>query len=284
MKTRYMKPFAIFACLLAFMLMPAAGLSQPVANANDTLPDSTRQMRMYPMDCSYRLGSAFFERHNISIGAGFQIGGTAPLPMPRSIRKIDNYNPLLCLFLELQMRRYLDNDGRWSASLGVRFEQKGMKTDATVKGYHMEMTADDGGFMEGDWTGHVKTHVRNSYLTFPLLVYYRISPRWSVNAGPYVSLLLDGDFDGEAYDGYLRHHDPTGEKAYVTHATYDFSDDLRQWSWGLQAGASYVLSYKLQATAQLTWGFNNIFPKDYSSVTFPLYPIYARIGVNYNLW
>ena len=51
--------------------------------------------------------------------------------------------------------------------LGVRLETKGMRTRARVKNYHMEMTADDGGYMVGAWTGHVSTKVRNANLTFP---------------------------------------------------------------------------------------------------------------------
>ncbi len=257
-------------------LFPVETNAQPIGFDNDSLV-------VQPMRCLQRPRNVL-DGWLLTAGAGFQIGGTAPLPMPRSIRKIEGFNPLLCLSLEVQARKFFDDDARWSASIGLRFEQKGMKTDASVKGYHMEMTADDGGYMEGDWTGRVKTHVRNSYLTMPLLVHYRLSTRWSVHAGPYVSLLLDGNFDGEAYDGYLRHHDPTGEKAYVTHATYDFEKDLRRWAWGVQAGASCILLPRLEATAQLTWGMNGIFPKNYSSVTFPLYPIYARIGLNYMFW
>ena len=252
---------------------PMAATAQPRGYDNDSVMPE-------PMHCCIHTPS-FWNAILFTAGAGFQIGGTAPLPMPRSIRKIESFNPLLCLSLDLQARKFIDNAARWSVSLGLRFEQKGMKTDASVKGYHMEMTADDGGYMEGDWTGRVKTHVRNSYLTMPILVHYRISDRWSVHTGPYVSLLLDGDFDGEAYDGYLRHNDPTGEKAYVTHATYNFGNNLRRWNWGVQVGTScFVLPY-LEATAQLSWGVNNVFKKDFNSISFPLYPIYARIGLNF---
>lgn len=30
--------------------------------------------------------------------------------------------------------------------------------------------------------------------------------------GPYVSYLIDKDFSGSVYDGYLRENEPTGEK------------------------------------------------------------------------
>ena len=46
---------------------------------------------------------------------------------------------------------------KWGISTGIRLETKGMKTDATVKNYHMKMIANDGGEMEGQWTGGVTT-------------------------------------------------------------------------------------------------------------------------------
>ena len=41
-------------------------------------------------------------------------------------------------------------------------------------------------------------------------------------------------------------------------------------------------AYKLlSAFVNLQWGLNGIFPKDFDSVTFSLYPVYATIGFNY---
>ena len=53
-----------------------------------------------------------------------------------------------------------------------------MKTDATVKNYHMKMIASDGGEMEGQWTGGVTTTVKQSLLTIPVLLFIK-----SVNDG-----------------------------------------------------------------------------------------------------
>ena len=101
------------------------------------------------------------------------------------------------------------------------------------------MTADDGGYMEGAWTGHVMTKYKATYLTIPITLTYDVSPRWILNTGPYFSLLLEGNFNGEAYNGYIRHHNPTGEKAYVSHATYDFGRKLRKFAWGWQIGGTF---------------------------------------------
>lgn len=216
-----------------------------------------------------------------SVGAGLELGGAAPMPMPREIRKIKSYNPMLNPYLEGIATRRIE--GPLGIRTGLRLEQKGMITKAGVKNYHMEMTADDGGYMEGAWTGSVETKVRNIYLTLPIMVSYTFNDdRWEAHAGPYFSLLIDGNFSGAAYDGYIRHHDPTGEKAFVDHATYDFDSDLRTFVWGMQFGGSYRWSNRWSANADLNWGVNGIFPSDCQSVTFSLYPIYAKFGLSYH--
>lgn len=217
---------------------------------------------------------------HVELRAGVLIGGTSPLPLPREIRGIESYNPTFCTSFEGAVEKDFERSP-WGVKLGVRLETKGMRTRARVKNYHMEMTADDGGYMVGAWTGHVSTKVRNANLTFPILATYDIGTRWTLSAGPYVSWMFDGEFSGSAYDGYLRHVDPTGEKVEVTRASYDFSDDLRHFQWGAQVGAQWRAYKHLAVYADLEWGFNNIFPSDFTSVTFALYPIYANVGFTY---
>ena len=164
----------------------------------------------------------------------------------------------------------------------IRLETKGMTTRAKTKNYHMEAWNTDGsGKVMGAWTGKVKTSVRNTYLTLPVVAVYNIDKRWSVSAGAYASYLLDGEFTGAAYDGYIRDQDPTGEKAEVTRAEYNFSSDIRKFNWGLQAGGEYKVYKHLALFANLQWSMNGIFPSDFGSVTFALYPIYGTLGFTY---
>lgn len=100
-------------------------------------------------------------------------------------------------------------------------------------------------------------------------------------AGPYFSYMFNGSFTGEAYDGYIRDQNPTGEKAEVSRATYDFSSSLRHFSWGVQAGGEFQAYKHLTVFANLQWGLNGIFPDNFESVTFALYPIYATVGFAY---
>ncbi len=213
------------------------------------------------------------------VKAGFSIGGVSPIPLPAEIRAIESYNPTMLIAIEGNATKWFSK--KWGAEVGIRFENKGMRTDARVKNYNMEMTADDGGFMKGAWTGYVKTKVRNSYLTFPILATYKVSPRWIIKGGVFLSYMAEGEFSGSAYDGYIRNEDPTGEKINVTEATYDFSSDLRNFAWGAQLSASWRAFKHLNVFADLTWGANDIFKKDFDVIQFNMYPIYLNMGFGY---
>ena len=215
----------------------------------------------------------------IKIGAGYLLGGTAPLPIPVEIRAIEGFNPGLNLSLEGSVQKRFNNTG-WGLQFGVRFDTKGMTTDAKTKNYHMVMKTDDAE-VTGVFTGNVKTHVNNTYVSVPVLATYSINERWSVAGGLYASYLLKGVFDGEAYNGYLRDQDPTGVRTDVETATYDFSSDLRKFHWGVQAGAEYKIYTHLAIFANVQWGMNSIFPNDYTCIPFALTPIYGTIGFNY---
>ena len=218
----------------------------------------------------------------VRLGAGFNLGGTSPLPLPAEIRKIESYQPGLCFMLQGAAHKRIGTDRKWGVMFGLRFESKGMKTDATVKNYHMEAVNDDGsGTVRGAWTGKVKTEVSSTYLTMPILATYDISKRWMVKAGPYFSYMVHGTFKGSAYDGYIRDIDPTGPKTEVQSASYDFSDDLRRFQWGVQAGGEFKAYEHLSVSLDLSWGLNVIFPRDFGSVTFALYPIYGTLGFHY---
>ncbi len=218
------------------------------------------------------------------IRAGISIGGTAPLPLPEEIRSIDAYNPTLALIIEGNAIKWLGKEKKWGVITGLRMETKNMITKATVKNYGMEIIGNDGNRLKGNWTGGVKTKVRNSYLTVPVLAAYKLSPRWRAKLGAYVSYMMDGEFSGHVYEGYLREGDPTGEKVNFTDgaiATYDFTDDLRKFAWGLQAGADWRAFKHLNVFADLTWGMNDIFKKDFNTITFAMYPIYLNVGFGY---
>ena len=216
-----------------------------------------------------------------SVRAGYNIGGTSPLPLPVEIRGINSYKPLMGFSIEGNVEKYL-NTG-WGLSIGLRLENKMMSTDATVKNYKMSMVSDEGR-LDGYWTGKVKTYVKNSYISLPVLITYRIGQRWKVKLGPYFSYLMSGDFSGSAYDGYLRKSTPIGAKVELDAdhpGSYDFSGDLEKFNAGLQLGAEWKAFSHLNVYMDLNWGLKSVFPKDFETITFAMYPIYATFGFAY---
>lgn len=216
------------------------------------------------------------------VRAGFNVGGTAPLPIPEEIRSIDSYSPTMAFSIGADVKKKFDD--RWGMQFGVRIESKGMKTEAQTKQYHMSITGFDGEQKTGYWTGRVKTNVSQSSITFPVLATYSISTRWDIKLGPYVSILTDKEFTGSVFDGYLREDTPTGDKMDLTNggvATYDFSNDMRHFQWGIQLGAEWKAFKHLNVFGDLSWGCNNIFKSDFETITFSMYPIYATLGFGY---
>jgi hypothetical protein len=218
------------------------------------------------------------------VKAGVNIGGASPLPLPEEIRRIDSYSPTFCFALEGDVVKWLGVKKRWGVVLGLRLETKGMQTGARTKNYGMEIIGDGGERLKGNWTGRVRTKYRGTFLSVPLLAACKLNPRLRLQMGPYVSFRTSGDFSGYVYDGYLRENDPTGNKVEFEgdkRATYDFSDDLRTVQWGVQAGVNWKAFRHLTLSADLLWGLNDIFKKEFETVTFDMYPIYLNIGFGY---
>lgn len=227
---------------------------------------------------------SFLRGWEFEIKAGFKIGGTAPIPLPVEIREIKGYNPTLSIPLEGRATKWLGTQRKWGLTAGLKLEEKSMETRARVKNYSTRIIGDGGEQVSGNWTGHVKTRVNLTYLTLPILVAYRLNNRWTFRAGAYTSYMTDGNFTGHVYEGYLREGDPTGPKVEFTDdkiAIYDFSGDLRRFAWGAQLGASWRAFKHFNIYADLTWGLNDIFKKDFNTITFAMYPIYADIGFGY---
>ena len=171
--------------------------------------------------CIGGVSAQSFKKFEYRVKAGFNIGGTTPLPLPAEIRKLKEYSPTLAFAIEGNVVRNLT--AKWALISGLRFETKGMSAGAQVKNYQLTMNVDNGdeqGLISGVFTGQVKTRVQNEYLTVPVMAMRQVSPRWELKLGFFFSYLLRGGFSGNAYDGYIRDGDPTGTKIGVESATY----------------------------------------------------------------
>ena len=212
---------------------------------------------------------------------GYNIGGTAPIGLPATIRSIDAYRltPSVMAGADLQMSL----QGNWGLMAGLRIENKAMDADVTTKGYHMEVVKGDSK-IEGLFTGHVKQEVTEWMLTLPVMATYQLGQKVTLKAGPYLSLLLDKEFSGIASDGYLRQGNPTAPRVNMGNkegewSTYDFSDDMRSLQFGVAVGADWQLHEHFGLSADLNWGLTGVFGSDFKTVEQTLYPIYGTIGL-----
>ncbi len=217
----------------------------------------------------------------VIIRAGYVLGGTTPLPLPAEIRSINEFKPLGGITIGADAYRMLSR--HWGLQLGWHFFYEGFHTGATVKNYRMGITK-DGNYLEGNFTGTDITDTKMLGSTIPLTATYRLSPRWNVSAGPFLSMLYYKTFEGEVYDGYLREGNPTGQKVEMTRdnpATYDFSDDMLNWYWGIQVLFDWKAMRHMNVFGGVDWACSGVFPATFQTVEFKMFPIYAKIGLAY---
>ena len=128
-------------------------------------------------------------------------------------------------------------------------------------------------------------------VTLPLLATFRMSPRWNVSAGPYLSLYFHQTFGGEVYDnedgvGYLREDSPVGSKILMTRenpTTYpdDFPEKMQPVALGIEIAFDWKAMKHLNVFGLLDWGMTDIWDRNFEAITFKMYPIYATLGVAY---
>ena len=223
---------------------------------------------------------------HVKARAGWSVGATAPLGLPETIRSIDGYKltPSFLIGADAQVTL----SGKWGLLAGLHFENKAMDGDVTTKAYHMVVRKGDS-MLDGLFTGKVHQEVTEWMFTIPIQATYSFSDKLQLKAGPYVSLLTSKSFDGIASDGYLRQGDPTGPKILMgtnerEWATYDFSDDMRNFHVGVGIGLDWRFYKNLGMSVDLNWGLNGIFQSDFKTVEQTLFPIYGTIGVFYRLF
>ena len=229
--------------------------------------------------------AGILEELQLRARAGYNIGGTTPIPLPETIRRINSYRLTPSLMVGLDARLPLSK--QWGILAGIRFENKGMDGDVTVKSYQMEVVKGDSK-LSGRFTGHISQQVKQWMLTIPVQATLQLGEKVILKGGPYISLLLSKEFSGIASDGYLREGNPTGVKILMGDkegewATYEFNDDIRSLQMGIAVGADFQICKNLGLSADLNWGLTGIFPADFKTIDQTLYPVYGTIGVFYRL-
>ena len=216
---------------------------------------------------------------------GYSIGGTAPMGMPATIRSMDKFT--LTPNFNLGLGIYRDLSEHWGLTTGLYLENKGMDVEASVKNYRMAFVH-GGQRLEGNFTGGVSMEVEQWMLTLPLMATYAVNKNLHIKLGPYLSYVRSHNFTGYAYGGYIRVGNPTGQKVNIgteegSRGTFDFSEDMRSWQFGMLAGVDWYFHKHWGCFADLSWGFTDIFDNDFDTIEQNLYPIYGTIGISYRI-
>lgn len=224
----------------------------------------------------------FFTGWDVTARVGFNIGGTMPLGMPPSIRSLEKYDFKLNPAIGLDAEKMFD--ARWGLLAGLRLERKGMEIEAKVKNYHMTIVR-GGESLTGQFTGYNHTTESQWMLTVPACATLHVN-KVRIFLGPYISYVTEREFEGYAFDGYLRVGDPTGPKVELgstetERGSYDFADDMRRFQWGIQGGADWKISKHFGIYGMVEWGLNGIHKSSFHTIEQTLYPIYGTVGVLY---
>lgn len=222
---------------------------------------------------------------NYTVRLGYNIGGTAPIGLPPSIRSLNSYKlqPNFSLGFDVQKPM----KGRWGVLTGIHIENKGMEIDADVKNYHMAMVK-GGEKIEGYYTGSQYTNTEEWMTTIPIMATFSASRNVTLKAGPYISYVSTRIFKGHAHDGYIRLGTPTGNRIVIgntegTRGDYDFSNDMRRLQWGVDVGADWQFHHRWGAYADLQWGLSGIHKSSFHTIEQTLYPIFGTMGITYRL-
>lgn len=214
---------------------------------------------------------------------GVNIGGVSPFPIPREIRGVEAYSPRLNGTVEAVVTRWIGHRKEVGFSLGLKFEEKGMKTTARMKNQHTEIVSSEQS-VTGNYTGKVSTTYSSTALTLPLMVNYKLGEKWKVRGGFFYSYLLSKSFTGFVHDGYLRVGSPVGEKLEFgddNMGAYNFDDHLNPHNGGAQVGATWMAIRDFTINADLTWGMGTVFKSDFKGMGMNLYPIFLNLAFGY---
>lgn len=212
---------------------------------------------------------------------GFTIGGITPVPLPAEIREMVSFSPNGAFMQEIYGYKMLGEKQRLGIYFGERLAVEGMNAEARVKNYQMSIEQ-GGDYISGYFTGIDKTEAKLISLKMPLEFMVRVSPRLDFRVGPYAQINLHKEFKGEVYDGCLRENTPVGQKIVFSDgstASYDFSDDVKNFISGAEVAADFKINKYFGVFGNLDLGFGSVFPDNFETITFKMYPIFFSLGV-----
>jgi len=220
------------------------------------------------------------KKFNYSVILGINIGATTPVPIPEEVREVKNYNPKINPQFGMNVIHNLNK--KWGITSGILIERKAMRVTDKVK-YMKTGIVLDNDLVTGYFVGENMTNTDNLYLSIPLYGSLKINEIWKVKLGVYGARALSKKFDGSVSDGYIRIDTTLGQKQEIDHATFDFSNDVQNYDFGLSLKSEYKTKNRLGVYANFNWGLTPYFKYDFALMDFQMRNIFGTIGIKYFL-
>jgi len=223
------------------------------------------------------------------LNLGLNMGGSMPVPVPEEVRKINSFNPKINPHIGISTVYNLNN--KWGIGTELSLGIKGMRVTDEVKYMHTKVLVSDKNSQkqreaEGYFVGKNMTNVNIQYLSLTFSGIYSFSDKWQVKAGVYAASILKSKFTGNVSDGYLREGTPNGLRVDIeadNPATFDFSDNMRDFDAGFVLGGKYHITERIGAFVNFNCGLTDIFFRDQSPIEFKMQNLYLSFGVSYKL-
>ncbi len=130
------------------------------------------------------------------------------------------------------------------------------------------------------YRGWVDGKFDNRYIDIPLYVSYKLSRRFLLNFGGYVSYLVSGKNTGTAD---IEVGDPKSPFTNVTDEPFDQSHELNKWDYGLMLGTTYVTGRRINLGLSLTTGLTSIYRKNYKYIDGVVRNMYLQTYVQFSI-
>ncbi|MBR4803716.1 MAG: PorT family protein [Bacteroidales bacterium] len=215
--------------------------------------------------------------HSVKLGLG--LGASSPIPIPNRISEM-SWTPYLSYLGEYNLRYSIGENTGIKAGLQIRHQ--GMTAEAKV--YQMFTQAEiEDAEVSGYFSGYNETNINATYLSLPILFSYKLNKDWSLDAGVFLALKIQGYFGGAVKNGYIRIDTPTGDKAEVGYETFEFSQQLNPFNYGIELSTERTISQHWACWFDLTWALNSTFKDTFRGLEYKMYNIYGFLGIAYKL-
>ncbi|NQT78113.1 MAG: PorT family protein [Bacteroidetes bacterium] len=128
--------------------------------------------------------------------------------------------------------------------------------------------------------GWVDGKFDNKYLDIPLYASYKLSRRFLLMFGGYVSYLLDGKNTGFAD---IEVGDPKHPFTTVTDEPFDQSSELNKWDYGLLIGTTYITKRRINFGLSLTTGLRSVYRNNYKYIDGVVRNVYMQTFVQFRI-